>query len=197
MTDEPPPGLIRDHNEPQQLDNTDAAAIASLIKVAGDTLHTVDSQNVGGNSNIKALQMDGRQLIGNLPIDSPPKPQPTTVPPPVISSQSAPPQPSPVPNPVPQTVQPPPVVENRVEVVAAMEVASELADRVKNLEELVPALNKCTKFKRGISYNVTTAKVKGEYKDPALILELVASSLASGARSITIKFNGTKNTKPR
>lgn len=181
MTDQPPPGIMRDHEAPQKLDMNDAAAIASLVKVAGDTLYTVDSQNVGGNSQIKALQMDGQQIIKELPINKPPRPV-QAQPPPVHH-----PQPASAPGlipPLPVASQPPPPTVN-----------PDLENRVRELEKIVESYKKITKFKRGVSYTINTLKIKGEFRDPVTILDIISSELAKGTKTITIKLNAPKNTK--
>ncbi|MAF25853.1 hypothetical protein CL634_09810 [bacterium] len=185
MTDQPPPGLMRDHNEPQELDMNDAAAIASLVKVAGDTLYTVDSQNVGGNSQIKALQMDGKKIITDLPINQPPRP---------VQAQP-PPQPQPVhhPQPIPAPALAQPLPPPPQPMMAA--VNPDLENRVRELEAIVESYKKITKFKRGVSYTINTLKIKGEFRDPGTILDIVSSELAKGTKTITIKLNAPKNTK--
>ena len=66
--------------------------------------------------------------------------------------------------------------------------------RITQLEKVIESYKKITKFKRGISYTINTAKISGEFKDPIDIIDIVTTELAKQTKSITLKLNdNTKN----
>ena len=71
----------------------------------------------------------------------------------------------------------------------------DLERRVRELEGIIESYKKITKFKRGISYSISTAKIKGEFKDPETILDLISTELAKQTKTITLKLNDS--TKPK
>lgn len=181
---EPPnPYLNRNHEDSAPLRTKgDVLAVASLLGHVTGNLNEIDKQNVGGDSQyIKAAKMDPKQVLKQMAASS--------------SNGSVPSQP-PQPNQVP-TVQPtqniappvdqPPLVQ-QVPVVS-QPVDGDLVKRVAALERVVDVFKRITKFKRGISYNINTSKISGNFKDPETILDIVANELAKQTKTITIKLD--------
>lgn len=177
---EPNPYNSRDHEHSQPIQKQDLAAVASLFGHVAGSLSEIDRQNVGGaNQFIKAKKIDPKAAMSSVAVKAgvgqPTATQTPVAPPPVTAA--VPQIPSPVP--VQPTVNQQPYVHE----------TNDLLARVNKLEKLVETYKKVVKFKRGVSYNIVTNTVVGEYKDPEAILDLVASSLANQTKSITIKLN--------
>ena len=181
----------RNHENTIPVDQSDVLAVAGLLGQVSGELKGIDHQNVGSDSqHVKAAKMDPKAALKDFVVSGPTskQPHPAGYPVPGEPAHVAPVlnvEPPPVPLAVPPPVQPPPVIENRVEVVAAMEVASELADRVEELESIIKSYKKIVKFKRGISYTITTSKIKGEFKDPGTLLDLISTEIAKQTKVIT------------
>ena len=181
---EPPnPYLNRNHEDSAPLRTKgDVLAVASLLGHVTGNLNEIDKQNVGGDSQyIKAAKMDPKQVLKQMAASSsngsvPTKPpQPNQVP-----------TVQPVQNIAPQVDQPPLVQQAPV---VSQPVDGDLVKRVAALERVVDVFKRITKFKRGISYNINTSKISGNFKDPETILDIVANELAKQTKTITIKLD--------
>ena len=101
----------------------------------------------------------------------------------------------PVPPPVQQPATPPPQVNNTLPpvqqpVIQPVEsVSTDLEKRVNDLEKIVSTYKKIEKFKRGVAYTISTSKIKGTFKDPGDILDIISSELAKQTKSITLKLD--------
>jgi hypothetical protein len=73
--------------------------------------------------------------------------------------------------------------------------ANILERRVDELESIIESYKKIVKFKRGISYSINTVKIKGEFKDPTTILDLISTELAKQTKIITLKLNDSTKLK--
>lgn len=165
----------RNHEAGQPITSkSDVLAVAGLLGNVSRELTHIDKQNVGGDSEfIKAKKLDPHQTLQQIVGAGPttinqatmtaPIPMTQTQQPPVVTHQA-----------------PPPVVPS-----------GDLERRVEKLEKLADNQNKPLKFKRGVSYDVSTSKIKGNFKDPQDIIDIVFSELAKQTRSITIKLNDT------
>ena len=154
----------------------DVLAVASLLGQVTGSLREIDKQNVGGQGNqfIKAAKVDPKDALRSI----------------VSKNTSAPvgaPQPAGPPPVVPQVP-----VQQAVQVTSPppqQSIPSDLERRVTALEKIVETLKSPVKFKRGISYSITTSKMSAEFKDPSLILDIIATELAKNTKSITLKLN--------
>ena len=81
-----------------------------------------------------------------------------------------------IPPPVPS-----PVIQNN-------DYTAELEKRVRALESVVESYKKVEKFKRGIGYSISTAKIKGEFKDPSTILDIISTEISKNTKTITLKL---------
>lgn len=188
---EPPnPYLNRNHEDSAPLRTKgDVLAVASLLGHVTGNLNEIDKQNVGGDSQyIKAAKMNPKQVLkqmaasssnGNIPTKPP---QPNQVP----AVQPAQKMEQPVQNIVSPVDQPPSVQQAPV---VSQPVDGDLVKRVAALERVVDVFKRITKFKRGISYNINTSKISGNFKDPETILDIVANELAKQTKTITIKLD--------
>lgn len=182
QNNQPNPYNNRNHESSGHMDHDDIRAVAGLLGQVSGSLEKIDQQNVGGaNPYIKAKKLDPKQVLKQMVT-------PDTV-------QHVPPQPqaSQVPvNAVPQPVAPSPVVPVNTQVVHTNN--DSLEKRITQLEKVIESYKKITKFKRGISYTINTAKISGEFKDPIDIIDIVTTELAKQTKSITLKLNdNTKN----
>lgn len=183
--EQPNPYNARDHEITSPMGKNDLVAVASLFGHVAGSLGEIDKQNVGGgNQFIRAKRLDPRSAINSLASKSGVQSQPVQQPKPPSVMNTNPPEL------IPQIKLTSPEVKPKVS------VDESLVRRIEHLEKIVESYKKITKFKRGISYNISTSAVTGEYKDPAAILDLVASSLANQAKTITLKLNDkTKDRK--
>ena len=173
--EQPPPGLTRDHEAPQQFSKDDVRAVAGLLGQVSGTLSEIDKRNLGGDSEfIRAKKIDPRQVLQTMVPAGQQSVQPVQQP----VAQST------VPVNVPQVASVPQSVP-----VAAPVADAQLEKRVTVLERVVETFKRITKFKRGVSYTVTTSKITGNFKDPETILDLVANELAKQTKTITLKLN--------
>ena len=171
------PYVGRSHEDGSIKTKSDVMAVAGLLGSVGRELSQIDRQNVGGDSQfIKAKKLDPRttlqNIVGGATAASQQSAPPPVHPPKVISDQ-----PIPVPPPQPRTQQ---VVQD-----------SDLSKRVKSLENIIESYKKIEKFKRGVSYTINTTNIKGEFKSPSDILDIISSELAKGTKTITLKLNDT------
>lgn len=181
------PYLNRNHEDSTQplRSKGDVLAVASLLGHVTGSLSEIDKQNVGGDSQyIKAAKMNPKQVLeqmaagtGTTKTQSDPQTQSAPVQQPVQPVQGV----------VQPAQQPPPVLQPQV--VVDSPVDGELVKRVAALERVVDVFKRITKFKRGISYNINTSKISGNFKDPETILDIVANELAKQTKTITIKLD--------
>jgi hypothetical protein len=175
-TQVPNPYDSRDHENTQPIDKSDVMAVAGLLGQVTGALGEIDRNNVGGDGhNLRAKQIDPKialtQFAGTGYNQPPaPRPQVNSVPPPVQSQQV-----------------PPPVQSSSDDI-------HKLEKRISDLERVVQTYKNIVKFKRGVSYTLSTSKITGEFKDVSTILDIVSAELAKQTKSITIKLNdNTKN----
>lgn len=187
----PPPGIIRDHEQPQTYQKNDVLAVAGLLGQVSGALNEIDKRNVGSDGlNIKANKFDPKSVLKTMVNPAPPPVAQPVDQMPTQPSGQIPTQPDlqPVPvNSVPQAthaLQPP--VQNADLI--------QLQKRIESLERTVERYKSVVKFKRGISYTVNTSKITGDFKDFETIMELVAAELSKQTKTITLKLNDkTKN----
>ena len=162
----------RNHESGQPITSkSDVLAVAGLLGNVSRELTHIDKQNVGGDSQfIKAKKIYPQQTLQQIVGAGP-----TTMTQATMTASV----------PMTQTQQPPQVTHQSPPVVSP----SDLERRVEKLEKLADSQNKKLKFKRGVSYDVSTTKIKGNFKDPQDIVDIVFSELAKQTRSITIKLN--------
>ena len=152
------PYANRNHENPSGVESTASVGVASLLGHVAGTLNEIDKKNVGGNNQfVKAKKIDPTTAYQNImgkPVQQQPVPQ-----------QHVPQQPVPQQH-VPQ------------QTIPQQPVATDLERRICALEKAVAALNIPLKFKRGISYNVNTSKIKGTFSDPVQLLELIGNEIS-------------------
>ena len=185
----------------------DLPEIASLFQRVGNELYTVDSQNVGGESAAKALQLDKTSVFNGIDKVSTPPPSAPPSSAGAIPVQDGNPftpvvggQPVQVPGPKPPPV--PPVSAKGPQTVVSAPVASasntdlsKIEKRLTRLESASRAFKNARKIKRGNVYSVSSNSMKGQLKDGELVAEFVMSELAKGVRTITIKLNDSKHSE--
>ena len=176
--EQPNPYSIRDHESGNTWGRDDVMAVAGLLGQVSGTLSEIDKKNVGGESPfIKARKIDPKTTLKQM-VQSTGSVIPQNV---SIAAQQTQPVVDMIPSSTTQSTQPQPV--------NLSSVSTDLENRVSALEKIVEIFKRVCKFKRGVSYNVTTSKMAGNFKDPEMILDIVASELAKQTRSITIKLN--------
>lgn len=160
---------------------SDVHAVAALLGNVSGSLKEIDKQNVGSEGNNKALKINPTETLKNMFVSDSNN---TETPSPVLNNSRETPKPQ-------VTQKPAPVLQQQVSNVA---VADEIEERLSKLEQRV--FKKQFKFKRGIAYTINTVNIKGTFKDPDDIVDIVYSELAKQVKTITIKLDGTnKNTK--
>lgn len=187
--DVPNPYNARNHEHSGPLGKDDVLAVASLMGQVAGSLGEIDKQNLG-SGHITAKKINPKEALMNF----------------VGSDPTAKLAPQPAPQPVPQPVPQQPVAtvtqSNTVPVTPVQMPPSqvpstdttELENRIAALEKIVSTYKNIVKFKRGISYNITTSKISGTFKDVSTILDIVTTELAKQTKSIIIKLNdSTKN----
>lgn len=179
----PNPYEIRNHEDNGINTRDDVLAVAGLLGQVTGSLGEIDKQQVGSDSQfIRAQKMDPKQALSNIVHNGsvPQAPAPVAPPMPVAA-------PPPVPTPTSVAPSVPPV----------QQVTSnpDLTKRVDELEKIIETYKKITKFKRGISYTINTTNIKGEFKSPEDILDVISSEMAKQAKTITLKLNDTNKTK--
>lgn len=184
---EPNPYSNRDHETTKPVDKSDVMAVAGLLGQVSGALSEIDRNNVGGDGhNVRARQMDPKAALKNYAgagytssIQQPV--QQATVP---VPSMEVP----------PSAIQP--IAQTTVtQIPDNTDELHELKKRVTDLERLVQSYKNVVKFKRGVSYKLTTTKISGEFKDMETILDIVSAELAKQTKTITIKLND--NTKDK
>lgn len=174
-TDNPYP--YRDHESPAEMQRDDVLAVASLLGQVTGSLREIDKQNVGGQGNqfIKAAKLDPKDALRNIVTKNTTTPVAPVQSPPPVDTQIHDQQVNLIPSPqIPQQTTP---------------VSNDLERRVTSLEKIVETFKSPVKFKRGISYCVSTNKMTAEFKDPGLILDIIATELAKNTKTITLKLN--------
>lgn len=175
------PYNARNHESAAPVGKDDVMAVASLLGQVAGSLGEIDKNNLGGNSNFTAKKIDPKQALMNYAGSN------------LITKQSVSlPQP-----PSPESVATIPVIPPPVPVPMSHAVPAdtrELENRIAALEKIVSTYKNIVKFKRGVSYNVTTSKISGTFKDVSTILDIITTELAKQTKSIIIKLNdNTKN----
>ena len=165
----------RDHETPSPMDREDVLAVAGLLGTVNGALGEIDKRNLGG---VQAKQMDPKLALQKIAtangavIDQPTNHQPP---------QHIPQQAYSIPPPAPIPSAGVPAHQNNT-------YTTELEKRVRALEAVVESYKKVEKFKRGISYSINTVKIKGEFKDPSTILDIISTEIAKNTKSITLKL---------
>ena len=165
-TDQINPYAGRDHESSQGLNSTDLPAIAALVGTTTGELKKIDERNLGDSSFTQALKMNPTQAVKSIigsPGSSIPQSQSTHNPPPLMSS------PPPVSSPPPMDI-------------------SSLESRVLALEKFMETQKRDLKFKRGITYDIATSTIKGNFRNPSDILDIVLTELAKNTKTITLKL---------
>ena len=173
----------RDHESQIPMDRDDVLAVAGLLGTVNGALGEIDKRNLGG---VQAKQMDPKLALQKIAaangavINQQPGQQ---------NIQQIPHQP-----PIPvagfgqTTTNPKPVQDNGY--------TTELEKRVRALEAVVESYKKVEKFKRGVGYSINTVKIKGEFRDPSTILDIVSTEIAKNTKTITLKLiNATTESK--
>ena len=181
MSDENP-YVGRDH-EKSSMDGSDLHAVAALVGNVTGTLKDIDSKNVGsGTEFTRALKMDPHAAIKSMIGTQSPQPTP--------QSQPTPPPTAPnVPELIPMPEAPAGSKPTKPPESTVSHDYQALERRIEKLERDISNYSKSFKFKRGISYDINTVSIKGNFKNPNDIVEIVLSELAKNAKSITIKLN--------
>lgn len=176
----PNPYDTRNHEDGHAIDHSDVLAVAGLVGQISGTLSEIDTKMVGSDSaNVRASQIHDTKaalakIVGTTGTVQKPK---------AVANHPA---------PSPQThPQPMPSRQNNI----SQAGSQILEERIANLEEIVATYKKIIKFKRGVSYMVNTSTIKGEFKTPSDILDIVAAELAKGSKNITIKLNDSTKIK--
>lgn len=194
VTEENPYANRNHDNQGTDLAKSDVHAVAALLGKVSGSLKEIDRQNVGSEGNNKALRMDPKETLKNMfksstQSDEPVVPLPADVQETLIPEITQSVESKSVPVTPKQTV-PTPSIQQQVSNVV---VADEIHERLLKLEQRV--FKKQFKFKRGVSYTINTVNIKGTFKDPDDIVDIVYSELAKQVKTITIKLDGTNKTK--
>ena len=185
MSEERNPYDNRNHEGGEPVQRDDIYAVAGLLAGVNGQLKDIDRRNVGGsNPHIQASKMDPKQVLQKMVT------QPSN-PPPVQAQATQ----QPVPPPQQPPPQQPPPIQHAPTVVAQSTDLTSVLNRLDKLERAVES-KISLKFKRGISYSVNSTKIKGEFKDPQDIVDIILSEMSKQSKTITIKLNDTnKNSK--
>ena len=175
----------RDH-ENTSMDREDVLAVAGLLGTVNGALGEIDKRNVGGgNQFVQARKMDPKQALQNIASAN------GAV---VRTPGVSPPPQTPITHTQQQNMHPP--VDTQHGPRPNNQYTESLEKRVLALESVVESYKKVEKFRRGISYNINTTKIKGEFKDPATILDLISTEIAKNTKTITLKLvDATTQTK--
>lgn len=180
-TDPANPYNARDHESQLSLDREDVLAVAGLLGSVSRNLSDIDSKNVGGSNQFtQAKKIDPKAVLKEMTATS--NIQPSRPPPPILPD-------------LPEQVQ----RVNMNQVPDPLAYDPNIEDIIKRIEALESALdksNKAFKFKRGISYDINTASIKGNFKSPNDIIDIILTELAKNTKTITLKLNDSnKNRK--
>lgn len=160
------------NHENTTLGTGDIRAVAALVGTAASELRGIDQKNIGDSSFTKALKMDPVEAVKravNVPEN-------TYQQPPEGYQQQ----------PITQRPQPPPIPVQEPRINTAE--LDELRKRVNNLENIVGSGKNTVKFKRGISYDLSTTSIKGNFKNPGDILDIILNEMAKNCKTITLKL---------
>jgi len=159
----------------------DVMAVASLLGQVSGSLKEIDKRNVGGAP--PAARLDPKQALSNFVSDN------TTGTPINTRNNVTSPVVQQVQNQPVSTVPAPVMTPTHPVTVTQTDDIIKLEKRILALEKIVETYKVPIKFKRGISYNITTSKISGEFKDPGIILDIITTELAKATKTITIKLN--------
>ncbi len=182
-----PPDTTKYENQ-HGIEEGDEALVAAFAKKVGNELFTVDHQNVGSNSNIKALQLDQKKIFADVPT------RPSPAPKQVVTKPVQEPE---IPVPGPSSKTPPATILAQPQLPASDSTLLEYERRLSKLEHATNALKKAKRIKRGINYSVSSNGFKGEIKDAELLAEFIISEVAKGVKTITIRANDSQNSKQK
>ena len=172
MTDQNPYDS-RDHESTGPRDRGDVMAVAALLGSVSGQLKDIDSKNIGDSSFTKAFKIDAKQKLqefaGVVGSDTPPEP--------TLAPQN-----------VPELI---PVPQNK----SAPSVPDDLEKRIVALEKAIDSDNNKLKFKRGVTYNINTVNVKGDFREPQDIVNVLLNEMSKGVKTITLKLNDTTKNK--
>jgi len=177
MSEERNPYDSRNHESQPLMGKDDIYAVAGLLGHVSGSLKDIDTKNVGGDSPyIKANKTDPKEVLKQMVTQStvPPSPIPVTSPNPATSPQV--------------TVQQESQITNNID---GHHV--ELSNLIKRLDKIERVLESKIdfKFKRGVSYTINSTKIKGVFKDPQDIVDVVLSEMSKQTKTITLKLNDT------
>lgn len=178
----------RDHESPPGIDKSDVRAVAALLGTVSGSLREIDKKVITDSQFTKAHKIDPKQSLkefaGSINNTPDTEPQPAN---PQIPELIPAPEPQVTHNQVPPT-----------EIKTITQVTPDLADIHKRLNALESTSKDVGKFKRGITYNVSSLNVKGNYKCKEDILSAVSSELNKQVKVITIRLDdANKNTKQK
>ena len=182
-----PPDTTKYENQ-HGIEKGDEALVAAFAKKVGNELFTVDHQNVGSNSNIKALQLDQKKIFADVPTKPSPAPKQVVTKPVQEPGISVPESPSKT---------PPATILAQPQLPASDSTLLEYERRLSKLEHATNAFKKAKRIKRGINYSVSSNGFKGEIKDAELLAEFIISEVAKGVKTITIRANDSQNSKQK
>lgn len=199
MNDQQQPPDTTRHDNAYGIDPADVALVAAFTKRIGNELYTVDHQNVGSSNNIKALQLDQKKILANVPDRDPPRQEPATNVAdslPVGGRQS-----SDTSEPVTQKKNTETSADRVLSQVSVATTSNQLLvdleQRLTKVEHTSNAFRKARRIKRGINYSVSSNGFKGVIKDAELLAEFIITEVAKGAKTITIRANDSQNSKQK
>ena len=184
------PYNARNHENESDFARDDVLAVAGLLGQVSGSLSDIDSKNVGSDSeHVRAKKLNAKAALNKIvgSAASPPSQGQQPLPP---TPSRPPPPPLPTPPVEHNTFPTPPEVHQ-----SPLFDTSDIETRLSELESIIESYKKIVKFKRGISYSISTVKVKGEFKDPVTILDLISTEMAKQTKTITLKLNDS--TKPK
>lgn len=172
----------RDHETGQDLNKSDIRAVAALLGQVTGSLKEIDNKVVGSSEFTRALKIDPKQTLQNYASSTPESNN---------TQQKIPPSPTEQVVTIKQ--------EENVPIAKTTVIEHQSIDniqaRVDKLEDIVLGSKK---FKRGITYNVSSLNVKGNFKNKSDILSMISSELDKNVKVITIRLNDTnKDTKQK
>ena len=178
----------RNHESPPGVDKSDVRAVAALLGTVSGSLREIDKKVITDSQFTKAHKIDPKQSLkefaGSINTTPDKEPQPTN---PQIPELIPTPEPRATHDQIPS-----------VETKTVTQVTPDLADIHKRLNALENTSKGIGKFKRGITYNVSSLNVKGNFKCKEDILSAVSSELNKQVKVITIRIDdANKNTKQK
>lgn len=180
MTDQNPYDS-RDHESIGPKDRGDVMAVAALLGSVTGQLKDIDSKNIGDSSFTKAFKIDAKQKLqefaGVVGSDTPS--EPTLAPQQVVQ---------PAAQNVPELIPTP-------ETKPVTSIPSDLEKRITAIEKVIDNDNNKLKFKRGVTYNINTVNVKGDFREPQDIVNVLLNEMSKGVKTITLKLNDTTKNK--